>query len=70
MSSNPRRQHSWQPGSADEPSPTLTRLTKAAREVGFDPADYDDLAPARGIVWAALAMLCVFAALALLLLPA
>lgn len=49
----------------------LERIARGARDGCFDPLlDSDDLAPARGIVWALLAVVCVVAVLAMLLAPA
>jgi hypothetical protein len=47
----------------------LERYERAARQCGYDPLlDLDDLAPARPLVWLALAWLAVVAVFVLLLL--
>jgi len=61
------RRHSWQPPTEQN---TIARLAKAAREVGFEPSDIDNLHPARGIAWLLVAWLLIIAALAMILMPA
>lgn len=47
----------------------IDRTARSARECGFDPIfDFDDLAPARPIVWLVLAWVCLVAVFVLLLL--
>ena len=47
----------------------IERCSRAARNVGFDPRDYDDLIPARPLVWLLLAWAMVVVVLLLVLAP-